>query len=704
MRKSLTSLLIFLMAFSALAAPEPSNKFKMGDGTASNKVIEMNRGGSNPQIRWSESDSKLQFSNDGADFKNLGSGGGGAAGVNLLVDSDFDFEASGTTQWTTPSGGTFTKTTTLPAFGTRSGSFDASASSQVVQSAFIAIPDGLKNQAGLASCFFQTAATDYKMQVYDGTNVIAETTIAASTDYSKQALIYTHPGTGSLRLRVISASNAAAVKIDNCYMGEATTLPHSQASLIATMYFPTTASCSWSRSGTSLAAFSTVAACPGPTVEYSSGVGTPLTTDTDLPKVTINSLPAGTYLVTAMGAAYQTVGGGNNTLALSDGTTTAEGRGAGNSDFGSGTGQFVVTGVFTYSATGNRTFELFGASSTNSVDVDNQSGNYQTSFIIQRFPTSPVETYTFDTIAWKVDANQGGSNWSYSTSAQTSYSITSDTGFDLVVNTSKGSAAAYQACSGSEVASGTTCTGAESPGISFAIPRAGTVKVCMDAAASLQTGAGGALTAVYQLIETPNNSDTTITQEGGSRYEITEGAANSVTETPVHLCGTFYFSSAGQKTVRAFQETAVSGSIANNLLLGDRNTSYGQRDLHWTAQYVDQQVPAPLIPNIVTNSSASPVRVETAYVNQSAGSCSLNAEVGSWIQSLTDNGTGDCTLNFKPGTFSSAPVCVQSIIAGNTAAYTSISSLSSSLVRVVTYDSVPAATEYDFNIVCVGNK
>lgn len=63
-----------LMAFLAVTvqADQLSNTFKMGNGTQSNKRIILNRGGSNPEIRWNETTDKLQFSNDGSAFENIG--------------------------------------------------------------------------------------------------------------------------------------------------------------------------------------------------------------------------------------------------------------------------------------------------------------------------------------------------------------------------------------------------------------------------------------------------------------------------------------------------------------------------------------------------------------------------------------------------------------------------------------------------------
>lgn len=60
----------------------PSNKIKIGDGQASNKEIEAHRGSStNPKLRWNESTSKWQFSNDGTNYSDIGTGtGGGSSG------------------------------------------------------------------------------------------------------------------------------------------------------------------------------------------------------------------------------------------------------------------------------------------------------------------------------------------------------------------------------------------------------------------------------------------------------------------------------------------------------------------------------------------------------------------------------------------------------------------------------------------------
>ena len=54
-----------------------SDEVIVGDGTQSDKALTFNRGGSNAQVKWNELTDKLQFSNDGTTFKDLGTGGGG---------------------------------------------------------------------------------------------------------------------------------------------------------------------------------------------------------------------------------------------------------------------------------------------------------------------------------------------------------------------------------------------------------------------------------------------------------------------------------------------------------------------------------------------------------------------------------------------------------------------------------------------------
>lgn len=65
-------LTVFLLNCLAHAQVWTSNTAKLGNGAASNKRIILNRGASNPEIRWNESTGQIEISNNGTVFTTLG--------------------------------------------------------------------------------------------------------------------------------------------------------------------------------------------------------------------------------------------------------------------------------------------------------------------------------------------------------------------------------------------------------------------------------------------------------------------------------------------------------------------------------------------------------------------------------------------------------------------------------------------------------
>ena len=67
-----------------------SKTLTIGPKTNDNKELRFNRNSSTPpRLRWNEAASKIQFTNDGSTYKDIGSGGGGgAAGINALAEND----------------------------------------------------------------------------------------------------------------------------------------------------------------------------------------------------------------------------------------------------------------------------------------------------------------------------------------------------------------------------------------------------------------------------------------------------------------------------------------------------------------------------------------------------------------------------------------------------------------------------------------
>jgi hypothetical protein len=152
-------------------------------------------------------------------------------------------------------------------------------------------------------------------------------------------------------------------------------------------YFAGTTSCTWTRTSTTIGAFTATAACPGPTVTYSN-LGEWQTTDANLPRQTINNLPAGTYKATFILASFTSTVA-NTAFAINDGTTTcAATHGEGNTVVGAVT----VQCVFNYSTSGNRSFELYTASTTGTVTVQNgvTSPQVNSRFILEYYGSQRV--------------------------------------------------------------------------------------------------------------------------------------------------------------------------------------------------------------------------------------------------------------------------------------------------------------------------
>lgn len=167
-----------------------------------------------------------------------------------------------------------------------------------------------------------------------------------------------------------SLSQAATTKIPASML--AGNIPLSLLSgpprLAGESFFAGTASCNWTRASTAIGAFGAVGACPGPTNVYGP-VGTWASTDADLPRQSITSLPAGVYkakflFVGSVSTAAETG------FAINDGTSTCEAVG---SESGSVRGHVAVECYFYYASAGTRTYELYGGSTAGTVTVTNSA-------------------------------------------------------------------------------------------------------------------------------------------------------------------------------------------------------------------------------------------------------------------------------------------------------------------------------------------
>jgi hypothetical protein len=397
--------------------------------------------------------------------------------------------------------------------------------------------------------------------------------------------------------------------------------------------------------------------------------------------------------------------GTNCGVTISDGTTNDGNYWAQQSNAGTPERPgFTVSGRFTYSTGGARTFQLYGARSSGTQNMyNNQGGQNETQFKVYRFPSSQELAFRPDQVAWRVDANISGGNISLGTSAQTSYVSPQSSTLTLTQNT--GSVGVQIGCDSTNPPTGTTCAaGNEQPDVSFTVPSAGDVIAC----ASFSVVNGGANQDIaFQIVETAINAQT-ILQEGNSRLDTTTGSSSGTTATPFRLCGTFKFSSAGQKMLRLKYEQVAQTAAPS--IYADANGSAGQRDIHWEVYPISQAIPAPLLVNsIITPSDAitkhAYVQVGTTASPCTTGTCTLTSQSGTWITSVVWASTGVYTVTFSGAPFSAAPVCqVNAISASNTSCSAQSATTSGMTVSCAAMSGGGTAANAGFNLTCDGTR
>lgn len=116
---------------------------------------------------------------------------------------------------------------------------------------------------------------------------------------------------------------------------------------------------------------------------------------------------------------------------------------------------------------------------------------------------------------------------------------------------------------------------------------------------------------------------------------------------------------------------------------------------------------APLIVGGVTSSYSGTKRLESAYILNS-GTASIDSQYGSWISSVTRNGTGDVSVNIASGMFSQPPHCTVSVMDQGNADNANCfprNTTTTSLLRVIC-EATTTGTDTDFNfyVICTGPR
>ena len=670
-----------LLIGSVFGATITDDTVKIGKpGSSANKEITL---GTSKKIRANESTGKLEFSNDGVLYKNLGSGSGsgGSTGTNLIINDSFE-DGIGS-PWTS-SGGTFTQETYAVGFegNTKYARFVASGAGQYVEQ-IVSVPTSFSGgcQADFKKVSVSTAGL-FKVQALDASdNVLAEQTIGVSSWAKVPTFGFPCPtsGTNNLKLRMISIS-AGTIDFDLGYIGSNQNIVNvSQPSEWAL----------FKRQTDYVAPAATWYTVP--INETSDSTNYPISSSCFSLKVT------GKYRLRLAGDFSANGELINFGYQINSGTRVQNSTSHIMDTNGSGSWSRFED---TFSIQGNRGDVVCPQAYITS---SRTTKNYEVE--LHQVNVNPLEqAVSPEQSSWFIDANIGGANANLGTSNLSSYTEVADGGLDLVVNTAKGSAAAEIPCSAGTNSTGATCSGVfEHVGVAFVPPSAGLYEACFAFGHLVNTAANGAAYVTFQLAETPNNS-LTILQEGGDRVE--SGLLSSVgidARYPRRVCGTFSFSDSSKKTIRLMREQLLAGAVGQNLISAYRLSTVGQYDIHVTVRPLLSAYNRPILTgDQVTRPNSSNI-VEYDFIVDSAGGV-VNLYGGNLVSSCTNASPNVCTFN--AGKFTGQVECYVNIKTAGTysgqAHTTSASGTSISAWNSTTGASVNNISSK--SVRCVGQK
>ena len=575
--------------------------------------------------------------------------------VSIIQNSGFENGRAGYTS----SGGTFSVVNSGGNLlnGLGSVTWDSSAASQTLTSPQVAVPQGLRGKNGQLFCSIKPAATPatHVLELWDGTTGSAGQTIVVSdiNTATQTSINFVFPTSGNIGWRLRSvAANEPLIAVDDCYLGPATNIANvAQSTLIASAFKAGTTNCSWTLTSTTFTDFGTDADCPAITIDQASGIGSVVTTDDDLPQIVINSLPPGTYKVTAtfIGASLVAT---NQYFRISDGTT-----GRGEQDFtigASAAANYALSATFTYATAGNRTFKVQARQDSGATFLGNDNANRRLQFIVERIPS------VGETVA---NLNTGNYDWTAFTPTTQGFGTTTSNecfhardGGDMLIRCklTTGTVTATEARL-------TLPNGLTSKSSSF-IP---TIQL----AGQWARGAASASNYGSILIEP------------GVTY-VTFGAVYAAAANP-------------------FTKLNGSGVSASTELL---NIVARVPIAEWTSA---QSVP--VLVGGVSTSYNGPVRVESACFGTtncntvcSASPCFVSQD-GNWISSITRASAGTYTVNFVSGTWASEPRCVLQNRQGNRRYY-GINTHSTTSIGIAVDDSAGTPADSAFTLTCMGPR
>lgn len=680
------------------------DQITFGSGLTANQSLIFNRGSNNPSIRWNEANSVLEFSNDGTSYVNIGSGSGGSAGLNL-ISTNPDFEQSLALGWTA-TGLSFTAATSGSnlLFGKQSAVVDSSTTGQTLDSDLYTVPIGLRAAACEAKIFYLGGDNTYTLQVIDGSSaVVASQPFPTShTTVSPFSLTFQCPSSGSIKLRIASTANGAAMAIDRMFLGELALSQISQASLLGALYSDSSTSSNCQVDyGTSVSTWQDPVT-QGCTIAY-QGQAVALT-----PPLLGFTAPVGpgVYRVHFDFRLNYSGAGGNPTCRVVDdlGNQAVSFYQQSSSPLNMMDSQSVDQS-FIYTSARQATFKIQCedlAVTSNHLELYRASDSAFHMDVFQ-YPAASQLAYQPGTSDWHVNASFGVSG------GMAAYSGTFGPGYPsagTALTTNPGSIPVSVPCSGTNPPdpSGNCSAGTSEPGVSFIVPIPGEIRACVSWVNQLEMSNSSG-EEVANIDWTADADDTVVikagdVQQAQQNYVPAQFVSNVQFPT---LCQNFVVSSAGRVTLRwKLQYTAVTG--------GGASTGF------WTVNPVTQNFPVPVLINSVISPSVGIEKVVrlgfggagsmTSETSCSADPCTIYTQSGASVTAVNRLGTGDYAIHFAAGTFSEAPICeCQSPVGGN-AACNQNGSGTSTLVTIQGFQATTGNANIDIplNILCMGPK
>lgn len=354
---------------------------------------------------------------------------------------------------------------------------------------------------------------------------------------------------------------------------------------------------------------------------------------------------------------------------------------------------------------------------------DESDNTKKAAFQASSITTGTTRTFTFPNASTTLDGNDNTAtltNKSISGSTNTITNVSLTAGVTGILPSTNGGSGVSNAGSFTWGANNITFT--TSGTTSCTLPTSGTLatlagseiftnKTLTDSTTLLQDEADNTKKAAFQLSGITTGTTRTYTLPNAST--ILDGTDNTATLTNKSISGS-------TNTITNVSLTSgVTGTLpvgnggtglatltANNVILGNGSSavSFVAPGTSGNVLTSNGSTWASSAAAAATVTSSGTVKVNSAYITYSGGTPSVTRQDGSWISSITDNGTGDATINITGSTFSVAPNCtVSTEKSGSTEGANISGATTTSAVRVLVFEvSVGLFQDANFYIICVG--